>query len=68
MMCGDQAVVTGAAHHTGQNSRANHRRLKQEQREEAKERRRPPGHGIREIASARHIRQSGLFAPKTTST
>jgi hypothetical protein len=57
MMRSDRAVVTGAAQPAGQHSRANHRRLKQEQCEQTEERRRPPGHCIYEIASARHIRQ-----------
>jgi hypothetical protein len=57
MMRSNRAVVTGAAHPTGQHSRANHRGLQQEQREETQDRRRPPGHCICEIAGARHIRQ-----------
>jgi len=58
MMRSDRAVVPGATHAAGQHHRANHRRLKQEQSEQAEERRRPPGHCIHEIVSARHIRQS----------
>ena len=50
MMRSDRAVVTRAAYAAGQHDRANHRRLKQEQCEQAEERRRPPGHCIHEIA------------------